>query len=332
MANKKRIILLAFLAVLIVGVLAYGYRDRHWFGAEPEQPNALILSGNIEAHESVLSFKTVQARIVQLPFNEGQWVTKGATIAVVDDADYSQQVSIAEAGQTVQQRQAEAARQNLEAARKTILVDEAQLTQRKLDYRRSVDLSAKGFVSAATLDQAKTALQVAEASLDRDRALRAVAERNVEVAQAGLQNSAEAVKLARIVRGYTVLTAPFDGVITVRQAELGEMAVPGAPVATMADLDHVWLRAYLNETDLGKVRLGQPVTVKTDSHPDKRYQGRLSFIASKAEFTPKSVETHAERVTLVYRVKIDIDNATHELLPGMPADAVIALNGAAAGK
>lgn len=332
MANKKRIIPLAFLAVLIVVALVYGYRDGHWFGAEREQPNALTLSGNIEAHESVLSFKTVQARIVQLPFNEGQWVTKGATVAVVDDADYSQQVSIAEAGQTVQQRQAETARQNLEAARKTILVDEAQLAQRKLDYRRSVDLSTKGFVSAATLDQAKTALQVAEASLDRDRALRSVAERNVGVAQAGLQNSAEAVKLARIVRGYTVLTAPFDGVITVRQAELGEMVVPGAPVATMADLDHVWLRAYLNETDLGKVKLGQPVTVKTDSHPDKRYQGRLSFIASKAEFTPKSVETHAERVTLVYRVKIDIDNASHELLPGMPADAVIALNGAAAGK
>ena len=199
MASKKRIILLAFLAVLIVVALAYGYRDGHWFGAEPEQPNALTLSGNIEAHESVLSFKTVQARLVQLPFNEGQWVTKGATVAVVDDADYSQQVSIAEAGQTVQQRQAETARQNLEAARKTILVDEAQLAQRKLDYRRSVDLSTKGFVSAATLDQAKTALQVAEASLDRDRALRSVAERNVEVAQAGLQNSAEAVKLARIV-------------------------------------------------------------------------------------------------------------------------------------
>lgn len=328
MANKKRIIPLVFLVVLIVVALAYAFPGRHWFGAEPEEPNALTLSGNIEAHESVLSFKTVQARIVQLPFNEGQWVTKGATVAVVDDADYSQQVSIAEASQAVQQRQAETARQNLEAARKTILVDEAQLTQRKLDYRRSVDLSAKGFVSAATLDQAKTALQVAEATLDRDRALRSVAEHNVEVAQAGLHNSEETVKLARIVRGYTVLTAPFDGVITVRQAELGEMVVPGAPVATIADLDHVWLRAYLNETDLGKVKLGQQVTVKTDSHPGKRYQGRLSFIASKAEFTPKSVETHAERVTLVYRVKIDLDNASHELLPGMPADAVIALNGA----
>ena len=144
-----------------------------------------------------------------------------------------------------------------------------------------------------------------------------------------MKNSEEATKLARIVHGYTVLTAPFDGVITVRQTELGEVVVPGTPVVTIADLDHIWLRAYLNETDLGKVRLGQEVEVKTDSYPDKRYQGRLSFIASKAEFTPKSVETHAERVTLVYRVKIDINNRLHELFPGMPADALIAFNGQA---
>ena len=82
--------------------------------------------------------------------------------------------------------------------------------------------------------------------------------------------------------------------------------------------------------DLGKVRLGQEVTVTTDSHPHKQYQGRISFIASKAEFTPKSVETHAERVNLVYRIKIDIANTGHELVPGMPADASMALR--AAGK
>jgi HlyD family secretion protein len=92
---------------------------------------------------------------------------------------------------------------------------------------------------------------------------------------------------------------------------------------TLADLDHIWLRAYINETDIGKVRLDQPATVKTDTYPGKSYKGRVSFISSTAEFTPKSVETHAERVTLVYRIKIDIDNPTHELVPGMPADALL---------
>ena len=123
--------------------------------------------------------------------------------------------------------------------------------------------------------------------------------------------------------GYTVLRAPFAGVIQVRQAELGEVMVPGTPVATLADLDHVWLRAYINETDIGKIRYDQPATVTTDTYPGKTYKGRVSFISANAEFTPKSVETHAERVTLVYRIRIDIYNPTHELVPGMPADATL---------
>ena len=111
--------------------------------------------------------------------------------------------------------------------------------------------------------------------------------------------------------------------IQVRQAELGEIMVPGTPVVTLADLDHVWLRAYINETDIGKVRYGQTATVTTDTYPGKKYTGRVSFISANAEFTPKSVETHAERVTLVYRIRIDIDNPSHELVPGMPADATL---------
>jgi HlyD family secretion protein len=125
--------------------------------------------------------------------------------------------------------------------------------------------------------------------------------------------------------GYTVLRAPFAGVILVRQTELGEVMQPGTPVVTLADLDHIWLRAYVAETDLGKIRWNQAAAVTTDTYPGKTYPGRISFISSSAEFTPKSVETHEERVTLVYRIKIDIANANHELKPGMPADAQIHL-------
>ena len=95
------------------------------------------------------------------------------------------------------------------------------------------------------------------------------------------------------------------------------------PIVTLADLNHVWLRAYINEPDIGKVRLGEDVTVTTDTYPGKAYKGRVSFIASESEFTPKTVDTHAERVSLVYRIRIDIDNPTHELVPGMPADATV---------
>jgi len=121
------------------------------------------------------------------------------------------------------------------------------------------------------------------------------------------------------------LRAPSVGVITVRQAELGEVVVPGTPVVTLADLDHIWLRAYIPETDLGRVRWGQDAVVTTDTFPGKQNHGRISFIASEAEFTPKSVQTYKERVMLVYRIKIDIDNPNHELKPGMPADAHIRL-------
>jgi HlyD family secretion protein len=106
---------------------------------------------------------------------------------------------------------------------------------------------------------------------------------------------------------------------------MGEVVSPGTPVVSIADLEHVWLRAYVAETDLGRIHWGQAVTVTTDTYPGKTYKGRISFISPQAEFTPKSVETHKERVTLVYRMKIDLENSNLELKPGMPADAVIEL-------
>lgn len=330
MTSRNRIILavIALLAVVAVMIVTVLRTPRLAFWHAKGDANVLLLSGNIEAHESVLSFKTVQSRIIDLPFNEGQWVRKGTVLAVVDATDYRQQMAIVEANLVVQQRQLESTRQNLYTAGRTLLVDQAELKQRQRDWRRALDLQQKGFFSTAMLDQAETVLKQASAVLERDQSLQVAATRNVEVAQASVHNGEETIALARIVVGYTTLTAPFDGVVTVRKAELGEVVVPGTPVLTLADLDHVWLRAYLNEADLGRVRLGQAVTVSNDSYPNKRYQGRIAFIADKAEFTPKSVETHAERVTLVYRIKIDIANASHELVPGMPAEARVELQAA----
>ncbi len=290
------------------------------FGSAPAK--ALInVSGNIEAHQSVLSFKSVQSRIVELPFDEGQWVTAGTLIARVDDSDYRQQVAIAEANLEVQTRQLAAAQESLAAAAKTVASDEADLAQKNLDVSRNEALWSKGFVSSAVRDQTATAQKLSSAALARDKALQLVAARNAQLAKANIESAQETLKLARIVLGYTTLRAPFDGVILVRQAELGEIAMPGSPVVTLADLDHVWLRAYINETDIGKIRHGESAIVTTDTYPGTKYRGRVSAIASRAEFTPKSVETHAERVTLVYRIRIDIDNPTHQLVPGMPADA-----------
>jgi HlyD family secretion protein len=123
----------------------------------------------------------------------------------------------------------------------------------------------------------------------------------------------------------TTIVSPIDGVVMVKAAEMGEVVAAGTTIVSIGDLDHPWLRAYINETDLGRVHLGGTVSLSTDSFPGKNYEGRISYIASEAEFTPKQIQTKEERVKLVYRIKIDVDNAHHELKNNMPVDAEIVL-------
>jgi HlyD family secretion protein len=314
-------------AALIVGLgalIAYRYQDVliPWIEGKPSAETILV-SGNIEAHESVVSFKTVQSRIVELPFDEGQAVKAGTVLARLDAADYKQQVAIADAALNAQMRQLDVAEQNVDATRKTIISDEADVALKQLEFDRAQTLLTKGAGTTDARDVADTAHKQSGAALERDKALESAAEKSVSLAIANIESARAALELAKIVVDYTTLKAPFDGVILVRQAELGEVVSPGAAIVTLADIGHVWLRAYVNETDVGKIRLGEAVTVTTDSYPGKEYPGRISFISESAEFTPKSVETHAERVTLVYRIRIDIDNPSHELVPGLPADARI---------
>lgn len=310
-------------AILVVGVGAWaGYS---LFFKDEAASDHLLVSGNIEAHESVVSFKAVQSRVVELPFDEGQWVEAGTVLARLDDSDYRQQVAINEAALQVQEQQLASAMQKLEAAHATISNDNADLAQKNIDYGRSQKLWTEKIISGDQRDHTDTALKQSGAAMQRDRAMERSAQQDIAVAKANIRSASENLELAKIMLGYTTLRAPFSGVILTRQTELGEVMQPGTPVVTLADLDHVWLRAYVAETDLGRIRWGQAATVHTDTYPDKAYPGQISFIASEAEFTPKSVETHKERVTLVYRIKIDVENPRHELKPGMPADATIHL-------
>ena len=124
----------------------------------------------------------------------------------------------------------------------------------------------------------------------------------------------------------TVVVAAIDGVVLVNSAEIGEVLAAGTTVVTIGDINHPWPRAYVNETDLGRVKLGQTARLTTDSYPGKTYPGRVSFISSEAEFTPKQIQTREERVKLVYRIKIDVDNQSHDLKSNMPVDSEIQLN------
>ncbi len=327
--SRRRAIAASIVAAILGGAVVAAFENPTSllsFFERSGVTDTLLVSGNIEAHESVLSFKAVQSRIVELPFDEGQWVTQGTLVARLDDSDYRQNVATAAAALDQSEQQFAASQANLEAARKVVLNDQADLKQKTVDFRRYQELWESGATSTQSRDLAETAFDQSRAAFMRDTALQVAAEKSVTAAEAAVRNAHETLKLQKIILGYTVLTAPFNGVILTRQAELGEVMLPGAPVVTLADLDHVWLRAYINEPDIGRVRFGQPAVITTDTYPGKTYQGRISAIASRAEFTPKSVETHTERVTLVYRIKIDIFNPTHELVPGMPADAEIQLN------
>jgi len=318
---KRRIVLM--IAVLVVGAGAWtGYALLY---KDPVATDNLFVSGNIEAHESVVSFKAVQSRVVELPFDEGQWVKAGTLLARLDDSDYRQQVAINQAALRVQEQELDSAMQKLEAAHATVTNDKADLAQKNIDYVRSQKLWRDKIISGDQRDHTETALKQSKAAMQRTHAMERSAQQDIEVAKANIRNAGENLELAKIMLGYTTLRAPFSGVILTRQTELGEVMQPGTPVVTLADLDHVWLRAYVAETDLGRIRWGQAATVHTDTYPDKAYPGQISFISSEAEFTPKSVETHKERVTLVYRIKIDVENPRHELKPGMPADATIHL-------
>jgi HlyD family secretion protein len=283
----------------------------------------IVLSGNIEAHESVLSFTQIQAPIVHLPFDEGAYVARGTVLARVDDQLYRQQVEIDRTNIAVANAQVAAYQSSLVAAQTNVVSDRFDLAEKQRDYARAETLFKPGIVSRQTRDLALTARDQSATTLARDQAMAAVAQHDVALAKANVAAAQAKLGLDQVTLSYTVLHAPFDGIISVREAELGQLAGAGVPIFTLSDLNHVWLRGYVNESDIGKVRLNQSVDVTTDTFPHHVYRGRVSFISPDAEFTPKTVETHAERVTLVYRIRIDIDNPTHELLPGMPADATI---------
>jgi len=326
MTHRARLGIVA-LAVLVAaaGVLLLWAPARRALFGPPAGPQKIVLSGNIEAHQSVLSFSQVQAPIVYLAFDEGKSVAAGTVLARVDDRFYRQQLQIDQTNLEVARRAVAVNESNLAAARNTVASDRFNLAEKKRELARDEAQLKSGAVSQLTYDLASTAAAQAAAELARDLALVQVARDNIELARANHAAAEAKAGLDRVTLSYTVLRAPFGGVLAEREAELGELAGPGVAIFTLDDLDHVWLRAYVNETNLGAIRLGEAVEVATDTYPGKIYHGRIGFISSQAEFTPKTVETHGERVALVYRIRIDIDNPTHELLPGMPAQATIAL-------
>jgi len=174
----------------------------------------------------------------------------------------------------------------------------------------------------AMVERMRGALKMAQANaLEMKRREQELTTRAAEIAR-----SRASIAMIDSQLADTIATSPVDGVVLVKSADPGEVLSAGTTVVTVGDIEHPWLRGYIDETDLGKVKLGSLVHVTTDSYKGKSYTGHVSFISSEAEFTPKQIQTQQERVKLVYRIKIDLDNSSRELKSNMPADGEIVLN------
>ncbi|MCX7604600.1 MAG: HlyD family efflux transporter periplasmic adaptor subunit [Bryobacteraceae bacterium] len=174
---------------------------------------------------------------------------------------------------------------------------------------------------AAAVERARAALRLAEAgAMELERRRRELAMREAERERAKAQLAVVEVQLAE-----RVLRSPVDGIVLSKSAERGEVVAGGATVVTIGDMARPWLRGYIGERYLGRVKPGMRADVRTDSYPDRTYPGKVTFISSEAEFTPKQIQTEEERQKLVYRIKIELENPRLELKLNMPADAVLRL-------
>lgn len=204
---------------------------------------------------------------------------------------------------------AEATAMTLKRAQETLTLAQAGPRKEQIEAAR------------AQVDRAKAALRLSEVNkLDLKRRREEVPAREADIVRSEAQLAVFDTQLKD-----RTLIAPTDGVILTKSAELGEVLAAGAAVVTLGDIDKPWVRAYVAESELGRVKLGMPVEVRTDSFKNKTYKGRVTFIASEAEFTPKTIQTQEERVKLVYRIKIEVENPHRELKLNMPVDAEIQL-------
>ena len=293
---------------------------------------SVLLSGNIEARETDLAFQ-VPGRIDRLLVDEGDVVAAGQKLASLDPHDYELALARARADAAVSKAaltvlEAGTRPQELRVAEAAVAQMEAQLRFAQAETRRVAQLVPKQLASQDQLDRAQLQEDVAQATLTQARqqlALLQEGTRKEELARARADYAArqQVVAAAQQQLGYADLASPVAGSVTVRLAEAGEVVGAGQAVLTVAALDHPWVRVYVNEKDLSRVRLGQAAQVRVDGLPGRVFQGRVVFISPEAEFTPKTVETRELRVDQVYRSKVEVANPDGALKIGMPADVTL---------
>jgi HlyD family secretion protein len=329
--NRRRTVKLLLSALIVVAGALVLLRLT---SASRPVAGELRLSGNIEVTDAEISFR-IPGHVVERSVREGDQVLQGGLIARLDSTDLEHTVAL-------QQAEADKARavlaeltagyrvEEIARAEAALAQAEAELLRAAIEWQRDRELFAQDLISAREAEASRAAHAVAQGRVGEAGAQLTMLRKGFRVEQiaqasALLQMAEEALAQSRTRLSYALLSAPMTGVVLSENIEPGEYVAAGTPVVTLGRLDPVWLRAYIAETDLGRVKLGQSVRVTTDTYPGRGYRGTVTFIAQDADFTPKTVQTVKEPVKLVYRIKITLPNPDQELKPGMPADAVIDL-------
>jgi HlyD family secretion protein len=303
------------------------------------QCNVALRRAELHVAEAALAALEAGSRREEIDAAKSAWRKAVAALADLEAGSRPQEIRVAEAA--VAAAAADADRWKANFGRATALFRRKTISEEEFDaaraaYRVAVEkhneaveqlrLAKEGF-RKDQIAQARAAADQAKAQYDLIVA--GPRQEDIQQGRARVEQAKAAVQLAETQLGYATVVSPLTGVVLSKNIEPGEYVAPGTPVVTIGDLENVWLRAYIEEADIRQVKVGQRARVTTDPFRGKKqqeYEGRVSFIAEKAEFTPKNVETQEQRVKLVYRIKIDIKNRGMELKPGMPADAVIETN------
>lgn len=319
--NKKRMALLILAAVVAVALGSWLLRKSSGDGG------VLVLYGNVDIRKVDLAFR-VGGRVAEVTFEEGDFVAPGQVVAHLDDTPYRDEVGLAlalqsQAAAQLHKMQAGSRPQEIAQAKALVAERQATLHNLQLEYNRSKNLVSSGAISKQAFDNATARLQEGRARLaTAQQGLRlardgfrsedvAAARANFEAAEAGLAG-------ARTRLADTEIKAPAAGVILTRVEEPGAIVQAGQTVAILSLVDPVWVRAYVEEPDLGRIRPGMIAEVFTDSAPGKPYRGHVGFISPEAEFTPKAVQTEELRTRLVFQLRIVVDNPDQGLRQGMP--------------
>ena len=298
-------------------------------GCRTEAPSTnIVAAGHVEATDVHISAK-VAGRLMEAPLKEGDAVKAGAPLARLDTTDTELLIRQANADRAqaeadLRLRLAGARKEDVAEMEAQIRATDADISGARLDLDRMQGLLDRNSGTAKARDDAKTRLSVLEARRSAQRETLArlksgARPEEIEGARARvLSIDARIASLTQLADDARI-TSPADGVLTSRVAEPGEMLQVGSPICVITQLSEAWLTVYVTDVDLARIRIGQEAEVKTDGGQTRK--GKLTYIASKAEFTPKNVQTRDERIKLVYRVKVGLENADGFFKPGMPAEA-----------